>query len=250
MRMTERGERYVVYDDFLPPEVFDQAVELMERSALGETGSVISAELDGPAHRTRGTHFPASIGETGSSGRPAVFTRVTQAVRTETGLFGAAGTDWDRLTFTFWQYPANSRLGWHNDAGRGRRGEYIVYLHREWDISWGGELMLIDQEPRTLLPAAGGGPDPEETTASGSAGLVNKILRTCERSPVAVLPRPNRLVMVMSDTLHTIRRVDHTAGENRRCSLTGFAYLNRKFQPDSERNRDLARNSILNSTTP
>lgn len=54
----------------------------------------------------------------------------------------------------------------------------------------------------------------------------------------------------MSDTLHTIRRVDHTAGENRRCSLTGFAYLNRKFQPDSERNRDLARNSILNSTTP
>ncbi|WP_435174215.1 2OG-Fe(II) oxygenase [Actinacidiphila sp. bgisy145] len=246
MRMTERGERYVVYDDFLPSEIFDQAVELMERSALSETGSVISAELDGPAHRTRGMHFPASIGET-ASGRPAVFTRVTQAVRAETGVFGTAGHDWDRLTFTFWQYPANSRLGWHNDAGRGRCGEYIVYLHREWDISWGGELMLLDREPRTLLSAADSGPQRGETATSESAGLVNRILRTCEVSPVAVLPRPNRLVMVQSDTLHTIRRVDQTAGENRRCSLTGFAYLNQKFQPESARSRDVARNSILNS---
>jgi hypothetical protein len=246
MRLTEQGNRYLVYDDFLPPEIFEQAVDLMTRSTLGDTESVISPNLDGPARRTRGMHFPASIGDMTSAGRPPVFTRITNAVSSQAGLFGVAGEDWDRLSFTFWQYPAGSRLGWHNDAGRGRRGEYILYLHRNWDISWGGELMLIDREPRTLLKAADdGGPD----GAASGTGMVNEILRTNEVSPIAVLPRPNRLVMVRSDTLHTVRRVDHTAGDNRRCTLTGFAYLNRSFEPDPERGRDLARRSILNTAT-
>jgi hypothetical protein len=246
MRLTEQGERYVVHDDFLPPEIFDQAVDLMEHSVLGDTESVISPALDGPARRTRGMHFPASIGETESGGRPPVFTRITQAVRAQDGLFGVAGKDWDRLTFTFWQYPAGSRLGWHNDAGRGRRGEYILYLHREWDISWGGELMLLDREPRALVrPAADG----RTGAALSGPGLVNEILRTNEVSPIAVLPRPNRLVMVRSDTLHTVRRVDHTAGDHRRSTLTGFAYLNRQFAPDAGNSRELARRAILDTTT-
>ena len=61
MRPTERGERYAVYDDFLPPEEFEQAVQLMHRAWLAETESVISPALDGPARRSRGMSFAASV---------------------------------------------------------------------------------------------------------------------------------------------------------------------------------------------
>jgi len=166
-------------------------------------------------------------------------------VRTETDLFGHAGRDWNRLTFTFWQYPADSRLGWHNDAGRGRRGEYIVYLHRQWDISWGGELLLIDREPRALLEAAGA--SVAELTGAGPQAVLNEVLRSCEISPLAVLPRPNRLVLVKSDTVHTVLRVDRTAGASRRCTLTGFVYDDGALARGSATGRDLVQHSLLGS---
>lgn len=268
MRLTERGQRYVVFDDFLRPEHFEQARNLMGRASLDDTSSVISPALDGPARRSRGMSLSWTLGDIGGGGRPPVFTEIAAVVRAETALFGESGDDWDRLTFTFWEYPAGSRLGWHNDAGRGRRGEYILYLHSDWDISWGGELMLIDRDPGGLRPD-GGSPVASVVSAASvasaaSAGVsagrdgerdgyhagdgrraVADILRTCEVSPIAVLPRPNRLVLVQADTLHTVRRVDHTAGGNRRCTLTGFAYLDREFKPDHDRGRELARRTIL-----
>lgn len=248
MRLTERGERYVVYDDFLPPGEFTHAMSLMGHADLAETPSVVSAERDGPAHRSRGMSFSASIGDGGFSGRPREFTTIARAVRAETELFGEAGVDWDKLTFTFWQYPAGSRLGWHNDDGRGRRGEFIVYLHPEWDISWGGELLLFDRAPRALLEAAGVPPDSVE--AQGSPAVLDAVVRTSEISPLAVLPRPNRLVMVKANTVHTVRRVDQTAGTRRRCTLTGFVYSD--VQPDTGvgAGRTAARRALLGAMMP
>lgn len=243
MRQTERGSRYVVYDDFLPQDEFDQAVALMARSGLTDTQSVISPSLDGPATRSRGMTFAASIGDGRINGRPAYFSRIAQAVYGETRLFGDAGATWNKITFTFWQYPAGSRLGWHNDAGRGREGEFILYLHREWDISWGGELMLIDRDPRSLLNRAGA--DGAALEAASPDVRLREILRDCEVSPLAVLPRPNRLVLVKANTIHTVRRVDHTAGANKRCTLTGFVYRDEESRAEPARAADRATPAIL-----
>jgi Rps23 Pro-64 3,4-dihydroxylase Tpa1-like proline 4-hydroxylase len=243
MRLTESGERYVVYDDFLSPSEFEHAASLMRRADLAETYSVISAERDGPAHRSRGMSFSARIGDEGTGGRPPAFKAIAQAVRAEARLFGEAGVSWDKLTYTFWQYPAGSRLGWHNDAGRGRQGEFIVYLHPEWDISWGGELLLFDREPRALLEMLG--VSAETIEALSPQALLDEILRTCEASPLAVLPRPNRLVMVKANTVHTVRRVDHTAGSHRRCTLTGFVYADEHAENEAESARAAARNALL-----
>lgn len=248
MRLTERGERYVVYDDFLPPDEFEHARSLMGRADLAETSSVVSPERDGPAHRSRGMSFSASIGEGGFSGRPREFTTIARAVRAEAWLFGEAGVDWDKLTFTFWQYPADSRLGWHNDAGRGRRGEFIVYLHPEWDISWGGELLLFDREPRALLEAVGVPFDSVESR--GPQTVLDAVLRTSEVSPLALLPRPNRLVMVKSNTVHTVRRVDRTAGMHRRCTLTGFVYADVQADTGAGAGRAAARRALLGAMVP
>ena len=208
MRETQRGDRFVVFDDFLSIAGFDAAVEIMARTALSERVSAIRP-ADGSAYRSRGLSFPAG------DNRPDVVTSLAAAVADEPDLFGAGHTDWTKVTFTFWQHPAGSRHSWHYDSGPGRRGEFILFTHRHWDTSWGGELMVLDRDPH-LLGAAG--PDSDAFTR------VNDVLRSCEVDPVTILPRPNRLVLLRSDTPHTIRRVDRTAGDNLRCTLTGFVH--------------------------
>jgi Rps23 Pro-64 3,4-dihydroxylase Tpa1-like proline 4-hydroxylase len=247
VRQTEIGERYSVYDEFLAAEEFQRALLLMGRSKLADAQSVIAPTLDGPARRSRGTSFSANIGDGRINGRPELFTSLARAAYGETRLFGNPGSDWNMISFTFWQYPVGSGLGWHNDAGRGRQGEFIFYLHPQWDVSWGGELMLLDRDPNAILKSGGdvsGGmesPSPDAT--------VREILRSCESSLLAIPPRPNRIVMVKSGTIHSIHRVDQAAGQNVRSTLTGFVYQGESVPRNISRDRDAVRKAILNEVT-
>jgi hypothetical protein len=234
MRETERGERYVVFDDFLSPSEFDDAVEFMGRVKLSATDSVVSPYLDGPALRSKGVSLPAGIGDGSPNGRPALYTRVAVAASSEHRLFGEPGSAWDQLTFTFWEYPPGSRLGWHNDAGRGRQGEFILYLHSYWDVSWGGELLLIDRDPGLI----------SAHDAATPAELSQALLK-CEVNPIAVLPRPNRLVLVRSNTVHTIHRVDESAGSSKRRSLTGFVYCKASQGGTGKESREALEEALL-----
>jgi hypothetical protein len=103
------------------------------RLSLAE--SVVAQGIDGPALRSKGISFPASIGDGSPNARPALYTKIARILYSENRLFGMPESGWNRVSFTFWQYPSGSRLGWHNDAGRGRQGEFIYYLHRFWDAS-------------------------------------------------------------------------------------------------------------------
>ncbi|MFJ3719934.1 2OG-Fe(II) oxygenase [Streptomyces sp. NPDC090057] len=231
MHETQRGRRYIVIDDFLSPPDFAAAQDLMESAVFTLRESVISAE-DGSAFRSRGSRFGPDLGTPGASGQPRVYEELARVVRAYAHFYGAAGTDWDRIMFAFWKYPAGSRLGWHNDAGLGRQGEFILFLHDRWRPSWGGELKLIDEDPQPVT---------EDETAEND--LVLRMEARIERStssPVAIVPKPNRLVMVKSDTVHTIGRVDHTAGDTLRRTLTGFV----SKSPARERTRASALESL------
>ena len=218
MREAQRGARFVVFDDFLSETAFDAAVQIMERTALSERVSAIRP-ADGSAYRSRGLSFPTD------GDRPELVTHLAATVHDEPDLFGPGHTDWGRVTFTFWQHPSGSRHSWHSDSGPGRRGEFILFTHRHWDMSWGGELMVLDRDPDLLGTA---GPDAAGPDAAGPCGdaltRVHNVLRSCAVDPVTILPRPNRLVLLRSNTLHTVRRVDRTAGENLRCTLNGFVH--------------------------
>ncbi|GAA3856460.1 2OG-Fe(II) oxygenase [Streptomyces sedi] len=212
MRITQRGERFTVVDDFLDDEELAELRGVAERSAFSDavnsTVSVIQAE-DGAARRGRRTVVRgATDGRT--AGDPAAYARILRLVADEPATFGVPGEDWDKTGFTFWNYPAGSRLGWHSDAGGGRQGSYILFLHTEWRASWGGETLLLDEDaskPRDGL-------DPADV-----AGWV----RDSDRVPVAVLPRPNRLLYLRAGTPHQVNRVDPTAGLVR-TSLTGHVW--------------------------
>jgi hypothetical protein len=213
MQVTHRGSRYLIIDGFLDDATLAEVRRLMDRATFTEVESVIYPATDGNALRSRGTVLNGrSDGESGA-GRPKAYERILKQVAAESEIFGTVGEDWDRVGFTFWQYPAGSRLSWHNDTGNGRRGEFIIFLHQEWKASWGGELMILDEDQ----PAGDG------AIANGDdfIALMENQVRNSAQSPVAIVPRPNRLVLVKAGTAHQINRVDPTAESSRR-TLTGF----------------------------
>lgn len=227
MKEVQRGKRFIVIDDFLSDRDFSAAQNLMERATFTQVDSVISPSEDGPAFRSKGVRFGEELGSTEVVGRPKLYEEVARTVHLERDFFGEAGLAWDRIAFAFWKYPTGSRLGWHNDGGSGRRGEFILFLHHMWRPSWGGELMLVDEDSERL----GAG----DVRSDDPVAWMETLLGRCTTSPVAILPKRNRLVLVKTETIHTIRRVDPTAGAFLRCTLTGFVW------------RDLARDASRHS---
>jgi hypothetical protein len=134
---------------------------------------------------------------------------------------GEAGIDWDYFTGRSFLYKQGDALSWHSDGAAS--GQWVLYIHPQWKAHWGGELMIADLHhlgPRTLRT----GSDPSTTARVGyhidsadeSVALMERALGTF------VLPRPNRLVVMASGVHHMIRRVDSSAGDHVRSSLTGF----------------------------
>ncbi|GHG12128.1 MULTISPECIES: 2OG-Fe(II) oxygenase [Amycolatopsis] len=210
MLVRQGGDRFLVIDDFLDDETLGEVRKLMARSTVSQVDSVIYPDTDGFAYRSKGTVFDGTADVDRGTGRPKAYELIRRRVAAEPEIFGAVGEDWDRIGFTFWQYPAGSRLSWHNDTGGGRTGEFILFLHETWKTSWGGELMILDEEP------------PQDGDGDGDfVSRMEKRVRRSAAHPTAIVPLPNRLVLVKAGTVHQINRVDPTA-DGRRCTLTGF----------------------------
>jgi 2OG-Fe(II) oxygenase superfamily len=207
--------RFLVIDNFLTPELFAEACAAAKREHYGTVQSAVDPLRDGESSRSRGGVFRHDRGSLVASGVPIA--QVCAAIEERSSLFGTPGIDWTTTTYTYWRYPPGSRLGWHNDAGGGRVGEFILYLHPEWKPSWGGELLILDEECRyagTRTPAE------LETYVLGQGALLK-----------AVVPVPNRLVLMQANTAHCVSRVDRSAGDCVRTSLSGF--VSRQFRPNS-----------------
>ncbi|RQR40635.1 2OG-Fe(II) oxygenase [Burkholderia sp. Bp9142] len=221
-RASSCGERYWIIDDFLSVDEFAALKETMCNAKYTRIASVVSPALDGFALRSSGkvlahdTHAPPGDPD-------APIASILRAVRDTPTVYGRAGEDWTIVSFAFWQYPPGARLGWHNDTGEGRCGEFVLYLHEEWGPSWGGELMLLDRDLGVGASASG-----------NPAFALEAALNQSQSELTAIVPRPNRLVMIKAGTAHFINRVDASAGDARRCSLTGFASKRVRDQLDPE----------------
>jgi Rps23 Pro-64 3,4-dihydroxylase Tpa1-like proline 4-hydroxylase len=91
------------------------------------------------------------------------------------------------ITFNPWGYPVGSRLSWHNDAGAGRVGAFVLFVHEQWDPGWGGALAIGDTDL---------GPVADKMT-----------LFWAPAAPQLVFPLPNRLAIFRSGTMHSLFRV-------------------------------------------
>jgi Rps23 Pro-64 3,4-dihydroxylase Tpa1-like proline 4-hydroxylase len=210
---TFSGKQYRVIDNFLPPKVLHDIRINMGSTDFQRVDSVVDAKVDGMAYRSRGQllNFDAAI----KSGNPDnAYHSILRTINNCVEVYGKAGEDWSTLSFAYCKYPAGSRLGWHNDAGKGRTGEFILYLHNEWQPSWSGELLLLDRDTNDKST---------DNTETNPFKRIETEVACADTELVAIQPRPNRLVLVKAGTPHTINRVDVAAGEVQRCTLTGFA---------------------------
>ncbi|MEU2834397.1 2OG-Fe(II) oxygenase [Streptomyces lavendulae] len=218
MDIVASGARYRVIDDFLPPNELVEIRSLMKRRRFEEVPSVIYPETDGHAFRSRGavlrqdTEAPTAESRE-QNAQPTAFRTILRELGAHQDMFGAPGEDWSAVGFSFWQYPAGSRLGWHNDVATGRLGEFVFFLHEEWKASWAGELVILDADPETV---------DVDTTGMSAMEAVEAKASLASHALTAVVPKPNRLVLVQEGTIHCINRVDRTAGTTLRQTMTGF----------------------------
>jgi hypothetical protein len=210
----------VVVDDLLDPHAF---AAVGRELASGHYHSVHTPRWDkawrlgdGSPLRGGGVYYdPAN-----SSRRPgvryptsSVVDEFIDAVRGLTAehrdVVGTEGVDWAAIFLSPWLYPVGSALSLHRDGGD-YSGAFTFFAHPRWGVHWGGELLLLDDDP------SGASPPSQGTTGWLEEDQVGRGLAMC------VFPRPNRLVLVGPERPHMITRVDANAGDHVRTTLAGF----------------------------
>ena len=204
--------RFIEFASFKPvnPGVPYSPWHITDGQPLKGSSAVLTAEQTGsvvaPDPPTGGAMYP--------TGTPLDHVLGTLAALSP-GLerwIGVPGTDWVVCTATPWVYPAGSGLSWHSD-GAGYPGAYIYYAHPEWDVHWGGELMIADAPSRLTYPSSDSLPafTAEERTAYRfDKREMNEHLLRSGLARV-VMAKPSRLVVLQGGNPHKISRVDACA---------------------------------------
>lgn len=117
-----------------------------------------------------------------------------------------------RISLTPWVYPHGTALGVHRDDGD-FEGSYVFYFSQEWDVSWGGILHCIIDQPGADVPRHAVFDPAAERSALLRAG-----------PGVWISPAPNRLVILDAQVSHFISRIDTNAGDRPRLSIGGFVH--------------------------
>lgn len=212
------GERLWITDSVLSPHE-SQAVTEWHASQVfrnvSHSNEGVRALFDGPGHFASTLIWDAK--EQTDARLDSTENLIVDAIRAEAGraadLIGCEGIDWTRFTLTPWIHGVGSQLGWHTDKleeGPERVGAYVWYVHPVWEFQWGGEFTLINSGLAAGIPAE----------KAGSWSQPDVVAHAPD--PTMVLPRPNRLIIFPTDTYHCVRRIDVTAGDRVRRTLTGF----------------------------
>ena len=214
MKITIETPELKVIDELLPAAQFEQvahAVEAMEyRSTVPRTSIWRDYPEENPLESTISMIWPSAdldvaecaeviaknglamrLYPTGLEVDPALAAIKSEASAIE-GALGKEGRDWVGFISHTYAYGRGTRADWHADATV-YTGAFTYYVHRSWDRSWGGDLLV--QSPADS--------------------------REVDRG-IFVSPLPNRLVLLKGGTLHSVARISSEAGENFRRSIAGF----------------------------
>lgn len=130
--------------------------------------------------------------------------------------FASSIGPWDSISFQAFAYPINTGLNWHID--RGRLFGFVFYAHPMWRPSWGGELLIADDQQDLVRRSSTSDLDTFLQFYKGAdellngGGAVGRFISAC----------PNCLVLIRGGVPHCIKKVEIAAGEGFRASLVGF----------------------------
>lgn len=235
-RKVMETDQFAVYDDFLPDDVYDQVYRW---AIYGDyqhinTGDKISRTWrphDGfPMRALRNCFYQTTPPQadkkpwqypTGTA-YDLFAERVAQYAPDVEKLIGRGGSDWLAFSVTSFLYPARTGLSLHRDGREVYTGAYTFFMAPQWDIHWGGLLIVLDK--RTALAS-----DVVDLYGQGKSIKNVWLDRDREASLAfepglgqAVLPKRNRIVFLEPDSYHLITYVNEYAGDNVRMAFSGF----------------------------
>jgi hypothetical protein len=241
-RLTLSNEQLMIYDDFLPKDLFESLLIHANNDAYAMVHRQEWRKVwrlgDGLPLQGTTTYYrdDASVYEDDEKPRyptqsplDRFFDALNDTVAGAENLVGKRGVAWTSISVAPWIYPPGSGLSLHRDHYH-CSGSFTYFVHRDWNFHWGGQLLVLD--PKT----GRGAPDLDQSALSWpflsdeeeSAIAAEPGLATC------VLPKPNRLVFIGRSVFHLITRVDANAGNRARVAFAGFFMLPKQTASTTE----------------
>jgi hypothetical protein len=224
---SETAGIVLVLDDFLPSDEFmlvwnevqAEPFRFVKDNQRVEDGQPLS----GPAyisHRAEGDRFSAAY-PTGKA-YDLLFRRILDLSDELTPWTGRHGADWSHFFLRSFVYPVGTGLAWHRDDRRNGTAALTFYAHQEWNVKWGGELLVGDATTKEAeLPSTRLFSDARRLLGSGF-GTSAEDERLLSAGPGQyILPKSNRLVVIPSGVFHCIKKVEAAAGNHVRATVQG-----------------------------
>jgi hypothetical protein len=235
VKATFADQQIAVFDDVLAPDAFERFWAFSQRQAYesvharGRTG--VFRLDDGDPMWSRSSFawpsvaldgmIPSDLDLGGARLRfyptgdaiDAVLEAVKARYPLVADLIGVEGQRWAGILCRPYLFPRGSGVSWHEDSGA-YSGAFIYYAHPEWNVLWGGELLVAAADPTFHAP---------------SRAISNRFDNHKENEELLrlgmgrfVTPKPNRLVFIAPGFRHMIAKVTLAAGSHPRASLAGF----------------------------
>lgn len=229
-------ENYIVIDNFLSEEEFRllwnyfQVETYMRVDMGGFNGQWMAGDsqmLRGPTvgYKTKWhAQYPTN------SALDFLFDRIVNHSSIFEKQIGAFGKAWEDFSMFASLYPKNSGLLWHRDA-TDNAGSYTFYGHPQWNIEWGGQLLISEESIHQFPVEDGvyfkkpdnlhGHPQPVSWSSHLDNSHANELLLN-KGVGAYIMPKPNRLAIIKGGAPHCVAKVSEYAGSNMRASVSGF----------------------------
>lgn len=240
MELTKATGRYLVIDQLLPDSDFEELWKYMQVEHYHQVHAFQWFGAwrldDGQVMRAPDYSYGSVQGSVAKhpTGRPLdiLFEAILSLKKELKAVIGEESKDWDGFSLLPMLYPRNSSLYWHRD-NKSWAGSYTFYCHPEWNIHWGGEMLVGDGSMDSIPEEYGiffrkpqkirGAQDEVSLGSHLDNSEANSLL--LEEGIGAgdyIAPLPNRLVVLRGGVAHSVSKVLPAAGDHLRASMSGF----------------------------
>ncbi|MEX0828594.1 MAG: 2OG-Fe(II) oxygenase [Haliea sp.] len=243
MKTTFETEAVLVIDEFLKKDEFAlvwNEIQAEHFHFVHEREWVTAWRLDdgqplrGPvylSHRTDGDRISPAY-PTGKA-FDLIIRRIVDIEEHLVPWTGRRGADWSYFFVRPYIYPSGAGLSWHRDNKHNATAAFTFYAHPQWNVKWGGELLVADASTKDLeFSPSKLYSEEERILGSHFDNSVENDRLLSVGTGQYILPKANRLVIVATGIFHCIKKVDPAAGNHVRATVQGvFMYPRKPSEP-------------------
>lgn len=226
MRLVTKNSQFVVFDDFLSVQDFelvkkyisDESYQTYDANQFHKVyrlfdGKPLIGESSLLSNKFRNVDSNNKNNCATLTGIDVFVQQLLSHSETLEEWIGNIDIDWKFFNAKVYLYPQGTGLTWHDDGGN-KTGSYAFYIHPSWNVQWGGDLLIANESTKNH--------DYQLLTITESENRYDKHKSIEVGVGQYIAPKPNRLVVIAGGNPHRINKVEPTAGDNIRSSISGF----------------------------